>query len=123
MRNEGFDIYSVRTRPKVLAIHLELLQYPILRDEIQRRMREELFRRGIIDKISLDKEINDIATMPLEEQSDAWGELDERIMTDYFPIIPTAYRNDLFVFGEKIGNPTGDGALGAPNYKDLFVMQ
>ena len=61
--------------------------------------------------------------MPLEEQADAWGALDEKIMTEYFPIIPTAFRNDLFVFGEKIGNPTGDGAIGAPNYKDLFVIQ
>ena len=52
--------------------------------------------------------------MPLEEQADAWGALDEEIMTDYFPIIPTAFRNDLFVFGSKIGNPTGDGAARCP---------
>ncbi len=50
-----------------------------------------------------------IATMPLEEQADAWGALDEKIGTEYFPIIPTAFRNDLFVFGREIGNPTGDG--------------
>ena len=44
--------------------------------------------------------------MPLEEQADAWGALDEKIMTEYFPIIPTAFRNDLFVFGSKVGNPS-----------------
>jgi peptide/nickel transport system substrate-binding protein len=44
-------------------------------------------------------------------------------MTEYFPIIPTAFRNELFAFGTKIGNPTGDGSIGAPNYKDLYVMQ
>ena len=71
----------------------------------------------------IDQKMDDIATLPLEEQADAWGALDEEIMTDYFPIIPTAFRNDLFVFGSKIGNPTGDGALGAPNYKDVYVMQ
>jgi peptide/nickel transport system substrate-binding protein len=71
----------------------------------------------------IDAEMDDIATMPLEDQPDAWGALDEKIMTEYFPIIPTAFRNDLFVFGTKIGNPSGDGALGAPNYKDLYVMQ
>ena len=59
----------------------------------------------------------------LEEQPDAWGALDEQIATEFYPIIPTAFRNDLFAFGEKIGNPTGDGALGAPNYKDLYVAQ
>ena len=72
---------------------------------------------------SVDDEIDRIATLPLEDQADAWGALDEKVMTEYFPIIPTAFRNDLFVFGSKIGNPTGDGALGAPNYKDLYVMQ
>ncbi|WP_210443363.1 ABC transporter substrate-binding protein [Nocardioides sp. SYSU D00065] len=71
----------------------------------------------------IDEEMDAISTLPLEEQPDAWGALDEKIMTEYFPIIPTAFRNDLFVFGSKIGNPTGDGSIGAPNYKDLYVMQ
>ena len=48
-------------------------------------------------------------TLPLEEQPDAWGALDEKIGTEYFPSIPTAFRNDLFAFGERIGNPEGDG--------------
>lgn len=71
----------------------------------------------------IDAEMENIATLPLEEQADAWGALDVKIMSEFFPIIPTAFRNDLFVFGEKIGNPSGDAALGAPNYKDFFVMQ
>jgi peptide/nickel transport system substrate-binding protein len=71
----------------------------------------------------VDAEMERIATLPLEEQADAWGALDVKIMSEYFPIIPTAFRNDLFVFGERIGNPTGDAALGAPNYKDFYVMQ
>ena len=57
------------------------------------------------------------------EQAEAWGELDEQVMTDYFPIIPTAYVNRLFVFGADIGNPTGDGSMGTPNYKDLYVVR
>ncbi len=64
-----------------------------------------------------------IPEMPLEEQADAWGALDEKIGTEYFPIIPTAFRNDLFVFGSKIGNGTGDGAIGAPYYKGLYVSE
>jgi peptide/nickel transport system substrate-binding protein len=42
---------------------------------------------------------------------------------EYFPIIPTAFRNDLYMFGSSIGNPSGDGQIGAPNYKDIYVMQ
>ena len=71
----------------------------------------------------VDDEIDRIPTLPLDEQPDAWGALDEKIMTEYFPIIPTAFMNDLYVFGSKIGNPTGEGAIGAPNYKDLYIMQ
>jgi peptide/nickel transport system substrate-binding protein len=72
---------------------------------------------------SVDRAMDDIADLPVAEQAAAWGELDERVLTDYFPIIPTAYANRLFAFGDRVGNPTGEASLGAPNYKDLFVAQ
>ncbi len=72
---------------------------------------------------SVDRAMDAIAELPVEEQAAAWGELDERVLTDYFPIIPTAYANRLFAFGDRVGNPTGEGSLGAPNYKDLFVVR
>jgi peptide/nickel transport system substrate-binding protein len=84
---------------------------------------DAVYNTSFFSEPAIDEEMDSIATLPLEEQADAWGALDEKIMTEYFPIIPTAFRNDLFVFGTKVGNPTGDGALGAPNYKDLYVMQ
>ena len=82
-----------------------------------------VYNTAFFDEPEINDAIDDIYTMPLDEQADAWGSLDEKVGTEYFPIIPTAFRNDLFTFGEKIGNPTGDGSIGAPNYKDLFVMQ
>ncbi|KRE92226.1 hypothetical protein ASG76_17375 [Nocardioides sp. Soil774] len=84
---------------------------------------DAVYNTAFFSESSVDDEMDNIATLPLEDQAGAWGDLDEKIMTDYFPIIPTAFRNDLFVFGSKIGNPTGDGSIGAPNYKDLYVMQ
>jgi peptide/nickel transport system substrate-binding protein len=71
----------------------------------------------------VDQTISDIPNMPLDEQADAWGALDEKIGTEYFPIIPTAFRNDLYAFGSKIGNGVGDGSIGAPDYKDIFVTE
>ena len=82
-----------------------------------------VYNTAYFSEESIDEEMEDIATLPLDEQADAWGALDEKIGTEYFPSIPTAFRNDLFVFGERIGNPSGDGSIGAPNYKDLFVIQ
>ncbi len=72
---------------------------------------------------AVDAEIDRIQTLPLEDQPAAWGELDEMIGTEYLPVIPTAFLNDLYVFGESIGNPSGDGAMGAPNFKDLYVTE
>jgi peptide/nickel transport system substrate-binding protein len=72
---------------------------------------------------SIDEEMNAIVEKPLEEQADAWGALDEKIGTDYFPIIPTAFRNSLFMFGSKIGNPAGDGSIGSIYYKGLYVSE
>lgn len=82
-----------------------------------------VYNTAFFDEPSINDEMDRINTLPLKDQAGAWGDLDEKIMTEYFPIIPTAFRNDLFVFGTKIGNPTGDGSIGAPNYKDLYVMQ
>jgi len=81
------------------------------------------YNTAFFSESSIDDEMDSITTLPLEKQADAWGALDEKISTEYFPIIPTAFRNDLFTFGSKIGNPTGDGQMSAPNYKDLYVTQ
>jgi peptide/nickel transport system substrate-binding protein len=71
----------------------------------------------------MDQKMDDILSLPLDEQAAAWGALDEEIATEYFPIIPTAFRNDLFAYGTKIGSFAGDGSIGAPYYKNLFVVQ
>ncbi len=81
------------------------------------------YNTAFFDEKEVNDRMNEIPTLPLEEQPAAWGELDELIATEYYPIVPTAFRNDLFAFGSGIGNPTGDAALGAPNYKDLFVSE
>ncbi len=67
--------------------------------------------------------IDEIATLPIEDQPAAWGDLDEEVGTKYLPNIVTAYRNDLFGAGANIGGFTGDAAMSAINYKDLFVKQ
>jgi hypothetical protein len=43
--------------PKVLELVLKLKQYPILSREIRQRMREEIFRRGIITPADFEREV------------------------------------------------------------------
>lgn len=81
------------------------------------------YNTGQFSEQEVDDRMAAVAEMPIEDQAEEWGAIDEQIQTEYFPAIPTAYYNQLFAFGSKIGNPSGDEALGAPNYKNLFVMQ
>jgi peptide/nickel transport system substrate-binding protein len=83
----------------------------------------QTYNTAFFSEKSVDDEFDSITELPLSEQADAWGALDKKIAEEYFPLIPTAFRNDLFVFGSKIGNPTGDGSIGAPYYKGLFVSE
>ena len=81
------------------------------------------YNTGGFSEPEMDQRMENVVNLPLEEQAEEWGAIDEEIQTKYFPIIPTAFRNDLFMFGEKIGNPAGDGAKGAPYYKGLYVTE
>jgi hypothetical protein len=70
--------------PKVLELVLELKQYPILAREIRDRMRQEIFRRGIISPTAFEQEVRQKALEsqqreglndPLaEEPSDTWAQ-------------------------------------------------
>ena len=42
--------------PKILALYLQIAQYPILARQIRQRMREELYRRGVIDSAQFEQE-------------------------------------------------------------------
>jgi hypothetical protein len=45
------------TTYRVLALDLEIREYPILRDVIRKRMREEMFRRGILREEQFEEEV------------------------------------------------------------------
>jgi peptide/nickel transport system substrate-binding protein len=81
------------------------------------------YNTSFFSEQAIDDRIKEIPTLPADEQPAAWGDLDEQILTEYFPLIPVAYRNDLYGAGSKIGGFTGDAAMSAINYKDLYVKQ
>ncbi|WP_420632002.1 PEP/pyruvate-binding domain-containing protein [Candidatus Leptofilum sp.] len=51
----------LRTVTPTIDVYIKLAQYPILCDRIRLRMREELFRRGIIEKTDFEQEVKDLA--------------------------------------------------------------
>ena len=51
----------LRTTTPTIDVYIKLAQFPILCDRIRLRMREELFRRGIVDKNEFEQEVKDLA--------------------------------------------------------------
>ncbi len=83
--------------PKVMRIHLQLSQYPILADTIREKMREEIFRRGIIlhdvfeeearEKAILSQRREGILNPYEEEPPEIWGRRLNQIrdyLTDFY---------------------------------------
>ncbi len=79
----------LRSVTPAIDIYIRLAQYPILSKKIRMRMREELFRRGIINPASFEHEVSELAIKSrvreglgdpsgLEEES-TWQKRKERI--------------------------------------------
>jgi hypothetical protein len=76
----GAIVVDPESMPKVLDLYLKLSRYPILAPVIRDRMRDELFRRGVISPADLEREIKDDAmasqrreglTDPFAQESEA----------------------------------------------------
>ena len=91
---------STHTPPessKILDIYLLIAQYPMMASAIRRRMREELFRRGIITPERFDAEVKERAVQSqqregisnglLQESAQQWGLRWSRVrrtLTDFY---------------------------------------
>lgn len=94
--------------PKVLTLYLELSQYPILAPEIRARMRQEIFKRGVITPDDFEAEVLNKAIASqvreglsdplLEETRGTWLNR-QRIVRDNLTDFYFAYNlpHDLFV--------------------------
>ncbi len=93
----GQSTRDVQHQYKVMGIYLELAQYPILARQIRKRMRKELFSKGIITSEDFKTEARDKAILSQQREglSDPYGEesgdvWDERLslvrdqLTDFY---------------------------------------
>ena len=69
----------------------------------------------------IDKEIEEIPSLPAEEQADAWGELEKKIMTEYLPIIPQYHAGVAYAHGSRVQGVENDSNLGYPTFKDIWL--
>ncbi|HSN78726.1 MAG TPA: PEP/pyruvate-binding domain-containing protein [Anaerolineae bacterium] len=107
--------------PKVFDIHLQLANYPILSDRIRRRMREEMFARGVIAYEVFEQEVNQKAKLsqqreglndPYHQESpDVWERRKNRIrnqLTDFYFAYNLPHRLLTDIIQETIGRKDPD---------------
>ncbi len=79
----------LRTITPTIDVYVKLAQFPILADKIRTRMREEMFRRGVIDQADFEQEVQEMAVesqrregvnQPYsQEETDKWELRKDRI--------------------------------------------
>ncbi len=73
------DTGPLRSVTPAIDIYIRLAQYPILSDKIRLRMREELFRRGVISQAEFEREVKELSikSQILEGWGDSLGQEEE----------------------------------------------
>jgi len=96
--------------PKILAIYLQIANYPIMAQDIRHRMREELFRRGVITSAALEAEVREKAILSQRREGvtgEPEGELQWQqrlqMICDYLTDFYFAYNLPLDLFQNIIG--------------------
>lgn len=105
------DNQPLRTLTPTIDIYIKLAQYPILADRVRDRMRQELFRRGIIDPDTFEHEVREMSLASqlreglgdpyYEEDSHTWQVRIERIRD---------HRTDVY-FADNLGSARLDALI------------
>ena len=117
---------------KILEIYLLIAQYPMLASDIRRRMREELFRRGIITRQRFNEEVKEKAIQSqqregilnglLEEDAQQWDLRWSRVrrtLTDFYFAynLPVEILHQIL---DELLQPQSDGRSVAPDHSLPF---
>lgn len=117
---------------KILEIYLLIAQYPMLASDIRRRMRHELFRRGIITPQRFDAEVKEKAVQSqqregilnglLEESADQWDLRWSRVrrtLTDFYFAynLPVEILHQIL---DEMLTPQADGRGATPDHSLPF---
>jgi peptide/nickel transport system substrate-binding protein len=70
----------------------------------------------------VDADFDRITRLPLDEQAAQWGALDKTIMTKYYPVVITGYRQAALLHGSHIGGMNVDTNVAMPTWQNLHVI-
>jgi peptide/nickel transport system substrate-binding protein len=71
---------------------------------------------------AVDADFDRITRLPLDEQAAQWGALDKTIMTKYYPVVITGYRQAALLHGSHIGGMNVDTNVAMPTWQNLHVI-
>ncbi len=72
----------------------------------------------------MDKEQDRILdTLTPEEATNAWGEFDKMMQTEYYPAVVTGYDGTAMIHGSKVGGMENDNVRGMPTFGLMYVTQ
>lgn len=74
-------VAPLRSITPTIDIYIRLAQYPVLADKIRARMRQELFKRGVIDEITFETQVREkaIESQRRERLTDPYGQEEAHI--------------------------------------------
>lgn len=98
---------KIRSTTPTIDVYVKLAQYPILCDQVRLRMREELFRRGIVDQTEFEMEVKQLSleSQRREGLNDPYSQEEESIWQRRVDIIRDLHTDNYF------GNNLGTGLL------------
>ena len=106
--------FDISEMPKVLAIYLQLSEYPILARRIREQMREQLFDRGVMSREQFELEVREKAIKSQEKEglSDPFSQESPQEWSDRLRIIRDHLTDR---GGERV-----DPAIAADRHRDLL---
>ena len=69
----------------------------------------------------IEKRIDEVTTMPVDEQPEAWAQLEKDIMEKYYPVIPIGYTGAAMLSGSRVEGMHIDTVFGNPTWKSMSV--
>ncbi len=70
---------------------------------------------------SIDQQMSQIPTLPIDKQAAAWNAMDKTIQTKYFPVVVTGYGGTAMMRGSRVNGFHNDGTFGMPTWKDMWI--
>ena len=94
---------KIRSTTPTIDVYVKLAQYPVLCDQVRMRMREEMFRRGIVDPIDFEMEVKQLAQQSQRREglNDPYGQEDEATWQKRIAIIRDLHTDNYF--GNNLG--------------------